>query len=137
MHFLITAGPTREPLDPVRYLSNRSSGKMGFAVASAAQQAGHAVTLIAGPTALTPPQGVSLVKVTTAQEMYDAVMAALPSAQVAVFAAAVADYRPIQAALQKIKKGAETLTLTLERTPDVLGSVRAAGFTGVLVGFAA
>ena len=137
MHFLITAGPTREPLDPVRYLSNRSSGKMGFAVAAAAQQAGHAVTLIAGPTALTPPQGVSLVKVTTAQEMDDAVMAALPSAQIAVFAAAVADYRPVQAALQKIKKGADTLTLTLERTPDVLGSVRAAGFTGVLVGFAA
>ncbi len=137
MHFLITAGPTRESLDPVRYLSNRSSGKMGFAVAAAAQQAGHGVTLIAGPTALTPPQGVSLVKVTTAQEMHDAVMAALPSAQVAVFAAAVADYRPVQAALQKIKKGAETLTLTLERTPDILGSVRAAGFKGVLVGFAA
>jgi phosphopantothenoylcysteine synthetase/decarboxylase len=75
--------------------------------------------------------------VTTAQEMDHAVIAALPTAQVAVFAAAVADYRPVQAALQKIKKGADTLTLTLERTPDILGSVRAAGFTGVLVGFAA
>lgn len=137
MHFLITAGPTREPLDPVRYLSNRSSGKMGYALAAAARAAGHEVTLVSGPTALPAPDGVRLVKVTTAQEMHDAVMAALPSAQIAIFAAAVADYRPIQAAPQKIKKHGETLTLTLERTPDILGSARAAGFTSVLVGFAA
>jgi phosphopantothenoylcysteine synthetase/decarboxylase len=137
MHFLITAGPTREPLDPVRYLSNRSSGKMGYAIATAALAAGHEVTLISGPTALTPPQGAALVKVGTAQEMHHAVMSVLPSAQIAVFAAAVADYRPVQTAAQKIKKGPETLTLTLERTPDILGSVRATGFKGVLAGFAA
>ncbi len=137
MHFLITAGPTREPLDPVRYLSNRSSGKMGYAIAAAARAAGHEVTLISGPTSLPAPEGVRLVKITTAQEMHDAVMAALPSAQIAIFAAAVADYRPVQAASQKIKKHGETLTLTLERTPDILGSTRTAGFTGVLVGFAA
>ena len=137
MHFLITAGPTREPLDPVRYLSNRSSGKMGYAVADAARAAGHEVTLISGPTALPAPGGVHLVKITTAQEMHDAVMAALPTVRIALFAAAVADYRPVQAAAQKIKKDGETLTLTLERTPDILGSARAAGFNGVLVGFAA
>lgn len=137
MHFLITAGPTREPLDPVRYLSNRSSGKMGYALAAAALAAGHEVTLISGPVSLTAPQGARLQKVTTAQEMHDAVMTALPAAQIAIFAAAVADYRPAQAAAQKIKKHGETLTLTLERTPDILGSARASGFTGVLVGFAA
>ena len=137
MHFLITAGPTREPLDPVRYLSNRSSGKMGYAIAAAAIAAGHNITLISGPTSLPAPQGARILQITTAQEMHDAVMAALPLAQVAIFAAAVADYRPVQVAAQKIKKHGETLTLTLERTPDILGSTRAAGFTGVLVGFAA
>jgi len=137
MSFLITAGPTREPLDPVRYLSNRSSGKMGYALATAAQAAGQEVTLISGPTGLAAPESVHLIKVTTAQEMHDAVQHFLPSAQVAIFAAAVADYRPIQAAPQKIKKHGETLTLTLERTPDILGSARASGFAGVLVGFAA
>jgi phosphopantothenoylcysteine synthetase/decarboxylase len=137
MHYLITAGPTREPLDPVRYLSNRSSGKMGYALAAAAQAAGQEVTLISGPTALPCPDGVRLINVTTAQEMHDAVHRCLPSAEVAIFSAAVADYRPVQAAPQKIKKHGETLTLTLERTPDILGSARAAGFKGVLVGFAA
>ena len=137
MHFLITAGPTREPLDPVRYLSNRSSGKMGYALAIAARTAGHDVTLISGPTALPAPEGVRYVGITTAQEMHEAVKAALPSAQIAIFAAAVADYRPVRAAAQKLKKRAETLTISLERTPDILGSARAAGFKGVLVGFAA
>ena len=137
MHCLITAGPTREPLDPVRYLSNRSSGKMGYAIAAAARAAGYEVTLIAGPTSLPAPDGVRLVKVTTAQEMHDAVLAVLPSCQLAIFAAAVADYRPVETSPQKIKKDGETLTLILERTPDILGSARAAGFKGVLVGFAA
>lgn len=135
--WLITAGPTREPLDPVRYLSNRSSGKMGYALAAAARAAGHRVTLISGPTALALPEGVAVTKVNTAQEMYDAVHAALPNSQVAIFCAAVADYRPVSVAAQKIKKHGKTLTLTLERTPDILGSVRDAGFRGVLVGFAA
>jgi phosphopantothenoylcysteine decarboxylase/phosphopantothenate--cysteine ligase len=137
MQFLITAGPTREPLDPVRYLSNRSSGKMGYALAMAAAAAGHEVTLVSGPTALHAPVGVKLIKVTTAREMYEAVHQVLPFVQVAIFAAAVADYRPVQAAGQKIKKQEQTMTITLERTQDILGSVRSAGFHGVLVGFAA
>ncbi|RYD36534.1 MAG: phosphopantothenoylcysteine decarboxylase [Verrucomicrobiaceae bacterium] len=137
MHFLITAGPTREALDPVRYLSNRSSGKMGYAIASAARAAGHEVTLVSGPVSLPDPDGVTVVRVTSAQEMFEAVMTALPGAQVAVFAAAVADYRPVRVEDQKIKKRGGTLTLTLERTPDILGSARASGYRGILVGFAA
>lgn len=138
MHLLITAGPTREALDPVRYLSNRSSGRMGFALASAAVAAGHEVTLVAGPVALATPPGVERVDVVSAQEMYAAVERHLLRAETAIFAAAVADYRPVQVAEQKIKKSADTLTLTLERTPDILGSVRSVwGWRGVLVGFAA
>ena len=138
MHFLITAGPTREALDPVRYLSNRSSGRMGFALAAAAAAAGHEVTLIAGPVALDTPAGVQRVDVVSAQELYDAVRERLPGVDAAIFSAAVADYRPAQVAVQKIKKSAETMTLTLERTPDILGSVRSVfGWRGVLVGFAA
>lgn len=137
MRFLITAGPTREALDPVRYLSNRSSGKMGYALARAAAAAGHEVTLISGPVNLPAPEGLRIVRVTSAQEMSEAVMESLPRAQVAVFAAAVADYRPQRVEDQKIKKHGDTLTLILERTPDILGSARAAGFRGVLVGFAA
>ncbi len=137
MHFLITAGPTREPLDPVRYLSNRSSGKMGYAIAAAAAAAGHEVTLISGPTGLAAPAGLEMVRVTTAQEMYEAVQKVLPGVQVAIFAAAVADYRPVQASGQKIKKHETTMTITLERTRDILGSARASGFSGLLVGFAA
>lgn len=138
MHYLITAGPTREALDPVRYLSNRSSGRTGFAIAEAAAAAGNTVTLIAGPVALETPTDVHRIDVTSAQEMFDAVKAALPMAHVAVFSAAVADYRPAQVAPQKIKKTAAALTLTLERTPDILGSVRNEfGWLGYLVGFAA
>jgi len=138
MHFLITAGPTREALDPVRYLSNRSSGRMGFALANAAAQAGHRVTLIAGPVNLETPAEVERVDVVSAQEMFDAVRDRLPATEAAIFAAAVADYRPALVEAQKIKKTARTLTLTLERTPDILGSVRSVfGWRGVLVGFAA
>ncbi len=138
MHFLITAGPTREALDPVRFLSNRSSGRMGFAIAEAAAQAGHTVTLVAGPVALPAPPGVERVDVVSTQEMYEAVQARLPRAEAAVFSAAVADYRPVQVETQKIKKSADRLTLELERTPDILGSVRRVfGWRGVLVGFAA
>lgn len=138
MRFLITAGPTREPIDPVRFLSNRSSGKMGHALAEAARAAGHDVVLISGPVNLTAPAGVTCIPVETAAQMLNAVRAHLGGTDVAIFAAAVADYRPAQASLQKIKKTGETLTLTLERTEDILGAARSAlGFTGFLVGFAA
>lgn len=138
MHFLITAGPTREPLDPVRYLTNRSSGKMGYALAQAALAEGHEVTLISGPVTLPAPSGVQLVPVETARQMFEAVQAHLSSAQVAIFAAAVADYRPAITSTHKIKKQSETLTLELERTEDILGSARSLfGFRGYLVGFAA
>jgi phosphopantothenoylcysteine decarboxylase/phosphopantothenate--cysteine ligase len=140
MHFLITAGPTREPLDPVRYLSNRSSGKMGYALAEAAQEGGHTVTLISGPVALRTPVGVKLYKVETAQEMWETTRSVVSSAKVdvAILAAAVADYSPRFVESNKIKKSADTLTLELVRTPDILGSMRSAfGFTGFLTGFAA
>lgn len=138
MHFLITAGPTREPIDPVRYLSNRSSGKMGYALATAALEAGHEVTLVSGPVAIAAPAGVALISVETAQEMYDAVAGHLPSADVAIFCAAVADYRVASIAEEKIKKSEDELTLRLVKNPDILGSARGVfGFSGVLVGFAA
>ncbi len=138
MRVLITAGPTREPIDPVRYLSNRSSGKMGYALAKAALNAGHKVTLISGPVAIAAPEGVSLIKIETAQQMFEAVRDQISKVDAAIFAAAVADYRPALVADQKIKKHNSELTLQLERTPDILGSARSAfGFTGVLVGFAA
>ena len=140
MKLLITAGPTREALDPVRYLSNRSSGKMGYALAQAAAEAGHEVTLISGPVSIPVPAStqVRLVKVESAQEMYNAVQHHLGSADGAIFSAAVADYRPAQVAEQKIKKHEAELVLRLERTPDILGSARSVfGFRGVLVGFAA
>ncbi|MCW0220807.1 MAG: phosphopantothenoylcysteine decarboxylase [Prosthecobacter sp.] len=140
MKILITAGPTREPLDPVRYLTNRSSGKMGYALAQAALEAGHQVTLISGPTALTAPEGVSLIRIETARQMFEAVRDHLASQDVAIFSAAVADYRPAAVAEQKIKKTGDTLTLTLtlEKTEDILGSARSLfGYTGFLVGFAA
>ncbi|WP_395738337.1 phosphopantothenoylcysteine decarboxylase [Prosthecobacter sp.] len=138
MRLLITAGPTREPIDPVRFLSNRSSGRMGYALAAAAHAAGHEVLLISGPVVIPAPSGVQLIRIETAREMYDAVRTHLPGCTAAIFSAAVADYRPAQAATQKIKKSATTLTLELERTEDILGSVRSTfGFTGFLVGFAA
>jgi phosphopantothenoylcysteine decarboxylase/phosphopantothenate--cysteine ligase len=140
MRILITAGPTREAIDPVRFLSNRSSGKMGYALAEAATAAGHEVTLISGPVALLAPPGAILVRVESAQDMADAVQAHCEAAppDIAIHAAAVADYRPRVKHEQKIKKHTDTLTLELERTPDVLGSMRAAcSFTGFLVGFAA
>jgi len=142
LHFLITAGPTREAVDPVRFLSNRSSGKMGFALAEVAATAGHRVTLIAGPVALSTPAGVDRHDVESADDMFRAVEAALaqPAARVdaAVLAAAVADYRPAATAARKIKKHTHALTLDLVRTRDILASMRhPLGFRGVLVGFAA
>ncbi len=138
MRFLITAGPTREPIDPVRYLSNRSSGKMGYALAKAALNAGHEVTLISGPVALEAPSDAELIQVETAAGMHEAVKENLHRADTAIFCAAVADYRVADIAAEKIKKSAEELTLTLIKNPDILGSVREEfGFTGTLVGFAA
>lgn len=138
MRFLITAGPTREPIDPVRYLSNRSSGKMGYALAAAALAKGHEVLLISGPVNLAAPVGAEVLRVETAQEMFDAVAGRIVDAEAAIFCAAVADYRVAEVADEKIKKTGETLTLTLIKNPDILGSARSVfGFTGLLVGFAA
>lgn len=138
MRFLITAGPTREPIDPVRYLSNRSSGKMGYALATAALDAGHEVVLISGPVSIVPPEGCEVIRVETAAEMFDAVKDRITEADTAIFCAAVADYRVAQVAEEKIKKSSNELTLTLTKNPDILGSVRKDfGFTGTLVGFAA
>ena len=138
MRLLITAGPTREPIDPVRFLSNRSSGRMGYALAEAACEAGYEVVLISGPVTIPAPDRVQLVRVETAREMFDAVHAHLSGCDAAIFSAAVADYRPAQVVAQKLKKTADTLTLELERTEDILGSVRSKfGFRGCLVGFAA
>ena len=138
MRFLITAGPTREPIDPVRYLSNRSSGKMGYALAAAALAKGHEVLLISGPVAIPAPDGATFVRVETAQEMYHAVADAIGNTDAAIFCAAVADYRVAEVAEEKIKKTAETMTLTLVKNPDILGSARSVfGFEGLLVGFAA
>lgn len=136
-HVLVTAGPTREPLDPVRYLSNRSSGKMGYALARAAREAGARVTLVTGPTALTPPEGVECVPVETAAEMHEAVMVRAPHTQVFIAAAAVADYRPADARQHKIKKQAERLQLGLERNPDILAAVAALPDGPFTAGFAA
>lgn len=138
MKFLITAGPTREALDPARYITNRSSGRMGYALAGAARHDGHEVILISGPTALDVPDGVDFIHVESAQEMYEAVRDMVKYADVAILCAAVADYRPVAYSEQKIKKDGDRLIIELERTPDILGSMRDVfGFTGTLIGFAA
>jgi phosphopantothenoylcysteine decarboxylase/phosphopantothenate--cysteine ligase len=138
---LVTAGPTREALDPVRYLSNPSTGKMGLAVARAAHSLGAQVTVVLGPTAELPPRGVEVIRVTTAEEMRTAVLARVEPAQVLVAAAAVSDWRPDQVSPRKEKKSQGPLTLTLVRTPDVLQAasdqVWAAPRRPLLVGFAA
>ncbi len=134
---LITAGPTRELIDPVRFISNRSSGKMGFAVAQAAHEAGATVVLVSGPVSLATPAGVRRVDVESAADMLAAVMRELPGTDLFISTAAVADYRPARAAEQKIKKTAATLELSMERTTDVLGTVAARSERPFVVGFAA
>lgn len=136
----ITAGGTQEPLDPVRHLGNRSSGRMGYALAEAARDAGARVTLISAPTCLPAVHGTAMVSVRTAAEMHEAVMARRLETDILIMAAAVADYRPAHMAQQKIKKGDGSLTLELERTVDILADVanaRASGMPGLVVGFAA
>jgi phosphopantothenoylcysteine decarboxylase/phosphopantothenate--cysteine ligase len=139
---LVTAGPTFEDLDPVRYIGNRSSGRMGFALGREAARRGASVTLVAGPTAIEPPQDVEIVRVRSATQMHEAVMARLESADIVVMAAAVADYAPESPDDRKRPKSEGSLTLTLRRTPDILAGVgdwRAArgGALPVIVGFAA
>jgi len=134
---LITAGPTRERIDPVRFISNRSSGKMGFAVAQAAREAGATVVLVAGPVSLPTPAGVTRVDVESAADMLAAVLRELPGTDLFISTAAVADYRPARAAEQKIKKTAESLDLAMERTTDVLATVAARAERPFVVGFAA
>lgn len=138
MKILITAGPTREAIDPVRYLTNRSSGKMGYAIAEAAVAAGHQVLLISGPTSVDVPDGVDYLPVESADDMYRAVESYLPRMEAAFFSAAVADYAPAVVEEQKIKKSGDEMTLKLVKTKDVLGAARTVfGFTGFLAGFAA
>jgi phosphopantothenoylcysteine decarboxylase / phosphopantothenate---cysteine ligase len=134
---LVTAGPTREALDPVRFLTNRSSGKMGYAVAEAAVRRGAKVILVSGPTELKIPEGADWVPVDTAEEMRTAVIERAAEANVVVMAAAVADYRPAHAQPSKMKRGAEALTLQLEPTPDILAELGRAKGSLALVGFAA
>ncbi|MDE2234330.1 MAG: bifunctional phosphopantothenoylcysteine decarboxylase/phosphopantothenate--cysteine ligase CoaBC [Gammaproteobacteria bacterium] len=134
---MVTAGPTREPLDPVRYVSNRSSGKMGFAVARAAAEAGAEVTLVSGPVALATPRDVRRVDVETAAQMRAAVMDELESMQIFIAAAAVSDYAPVRVARDKIKKRSDSLELKLARTPDILAQVAASKPRPFTVGFAA
>ncbi|MFT3989829.1 MAG: bifunctional phosphopantothenoylcysteine decarboxylase/phosphopantothenate--cysteine ligase CoaBC [Luteolibacter sp.] len=138
MKVLITAGPTREAIDPVRFLTNRSSGKMGYAVAEAFVKAGHSVLLVSGPTNLDVPERVDFLPIESAVEMNEAVQAHIGRMDIAVFVAAVADYTPATVEPHKIKKSGDTLTLELVRTPDILGSARKKfSFHGTLVGFAA
>lgn len=133
LHITVTAGPTQESLDPVRFLTNHSSGKMGYAIAREAMLRGADVTLISGPVALKAPLGVKLVNITTAQEMLEGVQAALPQTDVLVMAAAVADYRPAVVADNKMKKGEGDMSIPLERTGDVLGWVAQNRHPGLFV----
>lgn len=137
VHAVVTAGPTREAIDPVRFITNRSSGKMGYAVAAALVQTGASVTLISGPTNLAAPSGLQRVEIETAQQMLDASLTAAASAKIFIGAAAVADYRAAKIADEKIKKSESDMALALTRTEDILSSVRAAHPTLFMVGFAA
>ena len=137
LRFLVTAGPTREFLDPIRYISNRSSGKMGYAIAVAARAISSHVTLVSGPTALKPPQEVQFLSVTTAQEMAEAVWSRFDRVDICIMAAAVGDFRPKRMATGKIKKGAFAGMLELEATTDILAELGCRKKSQVLIGFAA
>lgn len=137
MKIVVTAGPTREPIDPVRFISNRSSGKMGYALAEAALEAGHGVTLISGPTALSAPAKAHLIRITTADELYDAVHAHVRECDVLVMCAAVSDYKPTAAAAQKMEKQNAEFALRLTPTRDILASLPREERSFFVVGFAA
>ena len=137
MKILVSAGPTREPIDAVRFLSNRSTGRMGCAVARAAAEAGHEAVLVLGPTAVEPPDGVRVVRVETALQMRDALRAELPAADALVMAAAVADFRPARPAARKLHKGEMPSALRLVRNPDILAGLRPLKGNRIFCGFAA
>jgi phosphopantothenoylcysteine decarboxylase/phosphopantothenate--cysteine ligase len=134
---LVTAGPTRERIDPVRFITNRSSGKMGYAVAEAARDAGAEVVIVSGPVNVPTPAGVRRIDVETAEQMMDAVRSEIAGTDIFIAAAAVSDYRPVQAAAEKIKKTSDSLMLALSRTTDILATVAASTPRPFVVGFAA
>lgn len=137
MRFLVTAGPTREPIDPVRYLSNRSSGKMGYAIAEAAIEAGHEVILISGPVDIGRPRGAAVIPISTSDEMFDAVHQQARNCDVLVMCAAIANYKPKQVSKTKIKKRDANLSLELVPTRDILASLSKEDRQYLVVGFAA
>ncbi len=137
MRFVVTAGPTREAIDPVRFVSNRSSGKMGYAIAEAASAAGHSVTLISGPATVAPPDGAEFVSIITSDELHDAVHRAAPECDVLVMCAAVSDYKPATVARQKMKKRKTPFALELVPTHDILASLPRVNREFLVVGFAA
>jgi phosphopantothenoylcysteine decarboxylase/phosphopantothenate--cysteine ligase len=135
--FVVTAGPTREPLDPVRFISNRSSGRMGYALAAAAREEGHEVTLISGPVCLTSPRAVQFVAIRTSEEMHRAVVETVRGCDVLVMCAAVADYQPAEFIAQKMPKQRRPFSIKLIPTIDILASVASARRDFFVVGFAA
>jgi phosphopantothenoylcysteine decarboxylase/phosphopantothenate--cysteine ligase len=137
IHVLVSAGPTREPVDPVRFISNRSSGRMGYALARAALEAGAEVTLVSGPVALQAPERARCITVTTAEQMYSAVLSCIRGVDIFISAAAVADYRCLETAQQKIKKDEDSMVLNLVKNPDILAEVAGLPQAPFTVGFAA
>lgn len=137
MRIVVTAGPTREPIDPVRFIGNRSSGKMGYAIAEAALEAGHEVALISGPTCLTPPHGAEFVAIQTSDELFDAVHQHVRDCDVLVMCAAVADYKPAAMSAQKMEKRTGAFALQLSATRDILASLPPQDRRYLVVGFAA
>ena len=137
MKFVVTAGPTREPIDPVRYISNRSSGKMGYAIAEAARDLGNAVTLISGPVNLAPPLGVQWIAIVTSEELYERTREAVADCDVLVMCAAVADYKPVKSLKQKSAKQIGAFSLALTPTRDVLASLAQRERSFFVAGFAA
>jgi phosphopantothenoylcysteine decarboxylase/phosphopantothenate--cysteine ligase len=137
MKFLITAGPTREFIDPFRFISNPSSGKMGYALAAAARRRGQEVVLVSGPVDLTPPRGVRTIPVVSAREMEKAVLSRFPGTDVVIMSAAVSDYRPRRTSARKLKKGERTKTLPLVKNPDILKKLGRKKGRCLLVGFSA
>lgn len=135
MKILVTAGPTRESIDPVRFISNRSTGKMGYAVAESAVEKGHDVRLVSGPVALKAPDGLELVSVESAEDMYNAVVSSVEWCDVLVMTAAVADWRPRENAPDKLKKSAMKPVIELERTKDILGAIREVKGDRTFIGF--